>query len=221
MAEYREAGIVHCLEHPGRHCRLVHLELRVNRAHDIVESVEELVTVIEIARGEYVAFDSFQNSESLHSAVEVVYLIVLAENLVALEAARIEGSLGMIGDADVLPSAIHCSLRHLLDRRAAVGVGRMTVQSAPDVFARDEVGECSARRRFDFAEPFAELGRNVVEPERLEEITFGLELYGAALWINELRLFERKSPRFRKARELNDMISASGCAPQCDRCLGL
>src|SRR6187551_1976868 len=117
----------------------------------------------------------------------------------------------MIRNADVLPSAVSGGLRHLFDRCAAVGIVRMAMQCAFDVFARDELGKRAAGGSFDFSEPFAQFRWNVIEAERLEEIALRCELHAAPLWTHKRGFLQRESASFCIARELNDVIGTSRC----------
>ena len=63
-------------------------------------------------------------------------------------------------------------LRHRARGVLAVGLGRVHVQVAAQIAAFDEVGQLASRRGLDLAAPFAQLGRNPGEPERLVDLLF-------------------------------------------------
>src|SRR5687768_6269673 len=139
MPEDRETWIFHHRQHPPCHGCFVHPELRVNRSDYVIEHVERVIAVIEAAVGKDVGFDPLQDPEPFCLAVELVYLLVLPQDLVTLHASCVEGGLRMIGDADVLPPPLLRRACHFLDGCAAVGPRRVTMQCTLDVFTYEKI----------------------------------------------------------------------------------
>src|SRR3712207_7566335 len=89
-------------------------------------------------------------SHALDLAAQLVGLDVVAE--------AVRG--GVVGDRDVLVAARERGLRHLLDRRAAVGGDGVHVDVAAQVALLDEAREPAVRGSLELAPPLAQLGRD-------------------------------------------------------------
>ena len=74
----------------------------------------------------------------------------------------------MIGDAQVMKASRSGRLGHLLERRVAVAPCRMAVKRAFQILGVDQVGQLVFLGRLDLAHVFAQLGRDLIKPERLE-----------------------------------------------------
>ena len=79
----------------------------------------------------------------------------------------------MVGDGDVVEAARDGGFGHLADGVAAVGFGGVHVQIAADVAADDELGQRVFGGGFELAAVLAQLGRDVVEVERVVDRLFG------------------------------------------------
>jgi hypothetical protein len=122
VGENREVRIVESTQRAAGHRLAVHGKARVNGADDEVEVVQQLVAVVDLSVGENVGLDALKDSEILHGRIELVDLVVLGANLVVGQPTGVERGLGVVGDADVAPSARLRRARHVRDRRLAVGV---------------------------------------------------------------------------------------------------
>src|SRR5436305_6475871 len=140
MRENRKVWIVERGQYALRHCIAIHAKARMDRADDVVEGIQNVGVVVDATVRENVGFDSLENPEVLQSGVDLVDLLMLAQQTIALQAASVKSRLRVIGDADVIPAALNRALGQLLDRRDTVGVIRMAVEDASQVFIDDEIG---------------------------------------------------------------------------------
>src|SRR5260370_32610573 len=74
----------------------------------------------------------------------------------------------------LLESAVAGAPRHLLDRGASVGVGRMRMEIAVQFAAHQQRRQASRRSRLDFTTVFAQLRRNPSKAERLVDFLLSL-----------------------------------------------
>jgi hypothetical protein len=93
VAENREPRIVHGSENASGHLAFGHPEARVHRADDVVEAIQRVIVVVELARRQNVGFDSLEDREVGQRRVERVDLVVLTRDIVRPKAARVERGL--------------------------------------------------------------------------------------------------------------------------------
>jgi hypothetical protein len=80
----------------------------------------------------------------------------------------------MVAHAEVLVAPRACGFSHLIQRVAAIGLDRMRMQNAPDVFLRYKPRQLPCARQGNLSAPFAQFRFNVLQPERL--VDFALRL---------------------------------------------
>ena len=113
----------------------------MHRGDHVVAAVEHRLRVVDPSAGEDVGLDPFQHPEVGIRRVDRVDLVVLARERLDGEAAGVERGLRMVRDAEVPPAAGARGGGELGDRRAPIGILRVTVQGAAQVALGDERGE--------------------------------------------------------------------------------
>src|SRR2546423_156836 len=159
-------------QHALGHRVAVHAEAGMNRPDYVVEGIQYVRVVIDAAVGENVSLDSLENSEALKTRIQLVDFLMLSQESITLETTRIERRLGVIRDADVIPTALHRALGKLLHCRDAVRIVRVTVQNATQILVYHEIGHLSPSRYLDLAHAFAHFRGNRYEIQRREESVF-------------------------------------------------
>src|SRR3954468_17100289 len=192
----------------------------MDRPDDEIELVENSGVVVEATIGHDVGFDSLEDAKSIETDIELVDLVELLLQLVSLETTSVERRLRVVGDTDVIPAALLCRERHLLDGSRAVGVIGVAVEDAAKVFKYHQVGELASGSGFDLTHPFAELGRNHLQIERGKELV--LARHGDPLAVAEPGVLpDLKAPRAGERVPLLDVSGAAGGPPQRNRVVGL
>ena len=156
-----------------------------------IESVEQVLIIVQPPVGENVGLDALENAEVAERRVERIDLVVLRNDLIGRQSSGIERRLRVVGDADVAPAAVARRSRHVADRRLAIGVHRVTVQHAADVAGGNETGERAGRGGLHLTGAFAKLNLDDRQLSRGVDVRF----LGAGNHLRAMRRAARHPPR--------------------------
>ena len=120
-------GVLDRPHHPPGHLARLHPQLGVDAGDYNVEAVQQFLVLVQGAVLENVDFDPAQHPERSQLGIQLVYQFELAAEPLCVEAVGDRQTGAVVGDCQVGVPERSGSLRHHLDRAAAVGPVGMTV----------------------------------------------------------------------------------------------
>ena len=132
---------------------------------------------------------------ALAGLVEGPNIVDLSHQAFGVEAMRLEGAFGVIGDAKVIEPVVGSCSGHFGERVTTVGGGGVVVEGSAEVLELYQARQRALLRRFDLASVFPELGRNWLQAERAVNVVLGFDRgdLGAVFGGGKTVFVERKS----------------------------
>jgi len=151
----------------------------VDAGDHIIEFREKVVRKVEGAIPQDIDFTACEDAEILSIGfVERADFRDLRAQAVFVEPVGLEGSLAVIGDAEVLESEFARGFCHFREAGVTVAGGGVIVEGSAEVLDGDEAGQRACLRSFDFPHAFADFRRHEVEAEGAVDIFFVVDASG-------------------------------------------
>ena len=147
---------------------------RVHRGDDDVERGEAVVGEVELPSARMSHSMPASSVKPAKRPFSARTRAACAQRARLVEAVGHRQRLAVVGDGDVLEPRAAAAAGHLLERVAAVGLGRVHVQVAAEVAARQQPRQRAAPRPLDLAAVLAQLRRHPRQAERLVDRLLGL-----------------------------------------------
>ena len=195
----------------------VELEPPVDARHSEIEAGEHVVGIVEGAISKNIGLDALQDPEVLPEfPVDPIDFAMLLLDPLDRQPTGVVGGLGMIGDAEILETALARGLGHRFQGLGAIGRVGMAVQDSAQVLVGHEPRQLPFQGSLDFAAPLAQFRLDEGQPESAVNV---LLLGGnrAAALVQSV-LFEAhpfvgcQSPKFVEMR--GDPVANSRAAPK-------
>ena len=183
----------------------VELEPPVDARHNEIEAGEHVVGIVEGAISKNIGLDALQDPEVLPEfPVDPIDFAMLLLDPLDRQPTGVVGGLGMIGDAEILETALARGLGHRFQGLGAIGRVGMAVQDSAQVLVGHEPGQLPFQGSLDFAAPLAQFRLDEGQPERAVNVLLLGGNHAAALvqsvLIEPHPLVGRQSPKFVEMR---------------------
>ena len=145
----------------------------VHAGDDDVHLLENRVGEIERAVGQDIHFNAGENLDVAELVAYGANALDVFDRALVVEAVGESQILRMVGDGHVFVAVLFGGCGHFFDGVASVGFDGVHVDVALQVGLGDQIGQSVGLGGVDFAQIFAQLGRNVVELELGVNLFFG------------------------------------------------
>ncbi len=146
----------------------------MDAGHHVIEPGQHIVGIVERAIRQDIALGSFEDVElAAEGLVELVDLRPLRPDALDTQPAGIARRSRMVGDSQVLQATIARCRRHFRERGRSIAPVGVAMKGTGQIVELDEFGEIPRFRGIDLAGILAELGRDLSQTQRREELGLG------------------------------------------------
>src|SRR3954469_11585233 len=146
----------------------------MNGCDDEIELAEHVVTKIERAIAQNVAFDAGENAEcAVELAIQSANRSGLRTELRRVDAVRLDRAAAVIGDPEILQTELARGGDHFLERVVSIARRRVAMERAAQILPLDQARQFVLRGRVELAAVLAQLRRNEIEIEGTIQLRLG------------------------------------------------